>query len=146
MQVEHRVRVRIERGGCLPDQGRRVGELGGGDRVGGEIPGRRTQEGVLGRVVALESGGERFAAPVAEPVQRLSSHDRVEPRPERVGVAELTDLLVGLDERVLDDVGGIVTVLHGARREVVDGPEVPAVQGFERLGVSPLTGEDEIAV
>ena len=53
---------------------------------------------------------------------------------------------MSLDESVLDDIERVVGVAQHAKRERIGAPVIALEQRLERVAVSPLRGEDQLAV
>lgn len=73
-------------------------------------------------------------------------HDAVEPGVEARSPLEILDVPMNLDEGFLDDVPGILFVLHDPKRHRKSPPVVPVVEFPERCPVALLGTPDELSV
>src|SRR5690606_24498284 len=92
---------------------------------GGRVVGEGVERDLIAAAVETEEG-EELALP--EPSMHEPHGDAMEPGAERVTVAQITEVLEGGDERVLQDVERVVVRAQQARRETEHGGRVTAIE------------------
>ena len=139
-QLENESITIVESGRGRSHERGQFGESNGG-AVGARISGRHH----VGDRARLEVGGCGAPTPLGASVH-LVAQNRVQPRFQTIGVAELTQSFGGDAEDVLHHVGGVVAVREHGRGRVVETTRVAVVDGGESTTIARQMGGDECGV